>query len=142
MARDLDNAHRRPDGADDATVEAAGTVSEAFELVVRARGRLYDFHQMIGEADFKLGDAADQLEAAGHPDLADLIRTEVIGHNVTHGRWTFQLIEEFDDGFYQAVRRAEEEVREGLMEGRRHVFEAELKEERRTHGRPGHEATP
>ncbi|MGH2736754.1 MAG: hypothetical protein ACRDKZ_14325, partial [Actinomycetota bacterium] len=75
-------------------------------------------------------------------DLADRIRNDVIGHNVAHGRWTFQVVEEFDDGFYQAVSRAEEEVRERLMEGRRHVYEAELKEERRTQGHPGHEATP
>ena len=28
------------------------------------------------------------------------------------------------------------------MDGKRHVFEAEMKQDRRTHGRPGHEATP
>ncbi|MDF2585990.1 MAG: hypothetical protein K0R33_4633, partial [Mycobacterium sp.] len=28
------------------------------------------------------------------------------------------------------------------MDGRRHVFEAEMKEDRRTKGREGHEATP
>jgi hypothetical protein len=28
------------------------------------------------------------------------------------------------------------------MDGRRHVFEAEMKQDRRTHGRPGHAATP
>jgi hypothetical protein len=31
-------------------------------------------------------------------------------------------------------------VRERLVSGRRHVAEAELKEARRTPGRPGHEA--
>ena len=142
MGRNLDDAHRRPDGVDDATVEAVGKVGEAFELIERARGRLYDFHQMIGEADFKLGDAADQLEAAGHAELAERLRTEVIGHNVVQDRWTFQILEEFDDGYYDVVRRAERDVRNGLMEGRRHVFEAELKEQRRTPGRPGHEAGP
>jgi hypothetical protein len=33
-------------------------------------------------------------------------------------------------------------VRDELMDGRRHVFEAEMKAERRTRGRRGHEATP
>jgi hypothetical protein len=28
------------------------------------------------------------------------------------------------------------------MEGRRHVFEAEMKQSRRTHGHPHHTATP
>jgi hypothetical protein len=33
-------------------------------------------------------------------------------------------------------------VREETMEGRRHVFEAEMKQRRRTHGHPAHAATP
>ena len=66
----------------------------------------------------------------------------VVGRNVLEGRWTFQIMEEFDDGYYQAVRDAERRVRDELMDGRRHVFEAELKEERRTRGRPNHESRP
>ena len=49
--------HRRPDGVDDATVEAVGRLTEALETVERARGHLYSFHQLTGEADFKIGDA-------------------------------------------------------------------------------------
>ena len=51
-----DERHRRPPGADDATVEAVGKVSEALEWVERARGRLYDFHQMMGHADALFGE--------------------------------------------------------------------------------------
>jgi hypothetical protein len=40
------------------------------------------------------------------------------------------------------VRAAERRVRDELMGGRRHVFEAEMKEARRTNGRPGHERGP
>jgi hypothetical protein len=89
-----------------------------------------------------LGDAVDQLRAAGHPDLADQISTELVGRNVIEGRWTFQLVEEYDDGYYAMFRSFEQEVRDELLDGRRHIFEAEMKEDRRTHGRPGHEATP
>jgi hypothetical protein len=32
-------------------------------------------------------------------------------------------------------------VRDELQDGKRHIFEAEMKETRRTHGKPGHEAT-
>ena len=57
---------RRPEGLDDATVEAVGKVSEALECVERARGDLYSFHQLIGHADLMLGEACDMLRAAGH----------------------------------------------------------------------------
>lgn len=88
---------RRPDGVDDATVAATGKLSEAVEWIERARGRLYDFHQMSGHADLLLGEAADDLEAAGHPEWAERLRAEIVGRNVIEGRWTFQIVEEYDE---------------------------------------------
>lgn len=137
-----DDAHRRPDGVDDRTVAAVGKLSEAVEWIERARGRLFDFHQLVGHADFLVEEAADMLDDAGHPEMADRLRVEVIGRNVLDGRWTFQVVEEFERHYYEPVRGAEEEVRGKLMAGRRHVFEAELKERRRTPRRRGHESRP
>lgn len=137
-----DDAHRRPPGVDDRTVEAVGKFSEAFEWIERARGRLYDFHQLIGRADFIVEEAADLLDGAGHTELARALREEVIGRNVLPGRWTFQVVEEFDATYHRPVAAMEQRVRDALLEGRRHVFEAELKERRRSHGRAGHEAGP
>jgi hypothetical protein len=137
-----DEEHRRPDGATDEVVSAAGKVSEALEWVERVRGRVYDLHQMMGRADLLFGDAADELEAAGCPDEAEMLRTEVVGRNVLDGRWTFQIVEEFNDCYYEPVREAERRVRDRLMHGRRHVFEAEMKEQRRTRGLAGHESRP
>ncbi|MFC9787268.1 hypothetical protein [Rhodococcus sp. NPDC127528] len=134
--------HRRPDGVTDAEVAALGLLSEAFETVERARGHLYDFHQLIGHADHQLGDAVDALAAAGHGDLAARLREELLGRNVLPGRWTFQVVEEFDDGYWSEFRGLERDVRDAITGGRRHVYEAEMKEDRRTHGRPGHEARP
>ena len=134
--------HRRPDGADDATVAAVGKVSEALETVERARGHLYDFHQLIGHADLQLGTAIDELRDAGHTEVADRLRTEMVGRNVLEGRWTFQMVEEFDDGYWTAFRDLERETRDRLTAGKRHVFESEMKEQRRTHGRRHHEAVP
>jgi hypothetical protein len=134
--------HRRPEGVDDDTVAAVGKLSEALEWVERARGRLYDFHQMMGHADFLFEAAADGLAACGHERLAQDLRTQVIGRNVLEGRWTFQVVEEFDDLYYAQAAQHERCVREELMDGRRHVYEAELKESRRTRGIRGHEATP
>lgn len=132
---------RRPDGVDDATVEAVGKATEALEWIERARGRLYDFHQMVGHADLLLGEAAAALEAAGHGDVAERLRAEVVGRNVLEGRWTFQVVEEFDATYWEPVRRHEADVRQ-LTGGVRHVFESEMKEDRRTHGRRHHEQRP
>lgn len=137
-----DSAHQRPPGVGDVDIQAAGKVSEAFEWVERARGRLFDLHQMIGRADFLLEDAADLLEQGGHAELAQHVRWEAVGRNVLDGRWTFQIVEEFDEVYYEAIRGTEKLVRDRLLDGRRHVFEAELKEKRRTRGVPGHEAQP
>ena len=137
-----DSAHECPPAVDDATVEALGKLSEALEVVENARGFLYGFHRMTGQADLALGEAVEKLRDAGHTELADRIQTELVGRNVLEGRWTFQIVEEFDDGYWSAFRGLEREARDQLVDGRRHLFEAEMKEDRRTHGRRHHEARP
>ncbi|EWT01094.1 hypothetical protein N865_11815 [Intrasporangium oryzae NRRL B-24470] len=135
-------AHRRPAGTTDATVEALGKLSEALEVVEDARGHLYGFHRLTGMGDLTLGEAVDLLREAGHGALADRIAEELVGRNVIEGRWTFQLVEEYDDGYYATFKRLEAAAREELVGGRRHLYEAEMKERLRTHGRRHHEATP
>lgn len=137
-----DSAHQRPDGLDDATVDALGSLSAALEVVEHARGLLYGFHRLTGKADLALGDAVEKLRAAGHAELADDLDRDLIGRNVIDGRWTFQIVEDYDDGYYSEFKRAENNVRDVLLEGKRHVFEAEMKEARRTRGRRHHEALP
>lgn len=137
-----DAAHQRPEGLDDATVEALGTLSKALETAEHARGMLYGFHRLSGTADLLAGDAVDELRAAGHTELADRVETELVGRNVIEGRWTFQIVEDYDDGYYALFRELEKTARDQLAGGRRHLFEAEMKEDRRSHGRRGHEARP
>lgn len=132
----------RPAGVSDATVEAVGAVSEALEWVERARGQLYSFHQLMGRADLLLGEACEKLRAAGHDDIAQRLQAEMVGRNVLPGRWTFQIVEEFDDGYWSVFRDEERQVRDALQGGKRHLFESEMKESRRTAGRPHHEARP
>jgi hypothetical protein len=132
----------RPERVNDATVEAIGAVSEALECVERARGDLYSFHQLMGHADLLLGKACDKLRDAGHCEVADRLQTEVVGRNVLYGRWTFQIVEDFDDNYWAVFREHERRVRDELQGGIRHLFEAEMKERRRTHGEVGHERRP
>ena len=137
-----DPDHTTPDGVDDATVDALGQLSEALETVERARGQLYTFHQLTGEADIALQGAVDALREAGHAAVADRIERELVGRNVLQGRWTFQVVEEYDDGYWSLFRALEKDARDQLAGGRRHLFEARLKQVGRTRGEAGHEATP
>ena len=65
-----------------------------------------------------------------------------MGRNVLEGRWTFQIIEEFDATYYDACRDAVRRIDGELMGGWRHVYESEMKEERRSPGRRHHEQRP
>lgn len=134
--------HQVPEGVDEATVEAVGKLTEALETTERARGHLYSFHQLTGGADLELGDACAQLRKAGHIDLADRIETELLGRNVIEDRWTFQIVEDYDQGYYALFRELERTVRDELTAGREHLHEASMKERRRSHGETGHTAGP
>ena len=142
MIQPESDGHQRPEGTDDATVEAVGEVSEALEFIERARGHLYSFHQLMGHGDLLLGKACDKLREAGHGEVADRLEDELVGRNVLYGRWTFQIVEDFDDNYWSVFRDHDRRVREELQQGARHVFEAEMKERRRTHGKAGHERRP
>ena len=131
----------RPD-LDDATVDALGKLSEALETCERARGHLYEFHQLTGSADIQLGQAVEALRSAGHAEIAERIDIELVGRNVVTGRWTFQIVEDYDDTYWSLFRELERAARDELAGGVRHLFEARLKQAERTKGRPGHEATP
>lgn len=142
MGEDHRPIRLRPGGVSDDVVEAIGKVSEAMEYIERARGHLYGFHQLMGHADLVLGEAAERLRDAGLPDDGDALDDEIVGRNVLDGRWTFQIVEEFDDLYYDVVRAALRDLEHRHLEGIRHLFESEMKEDRRTRGRPGHEERP
>jgi hypothetical protein len=134
--------NQRPTGMSDASVEALGALSEALETVERARGRLYDFHQLTGGADLRLGQAVELLRAAGHDSYAERVEKELLGRNVLPGYWTFQMVEAYDDTYYAPFRDLEQRIRADLADGRRHIQEAEMKESRRSHGHPDHTPRP
>jgi hypothetical protein len=121
---------QEPDGAT-TTVDAVGKATEALEYVERARGHLYAFHQLIGRADFLFEQSALGLAAAGrHGDAASMWRN-LVGRDVLEGRWTFQIVEGFDDDYYDAARTEVIRLEEVLVGGRRHAHEEQLRERRR-----------
>jgi len=123
------------------TIEAVGALTEALETVEMARGHLYAFHQLTGSADFTVERAAELLRRAGHDELADELCRELVGRNVLPGRWTFQVVEDYEQTYYEPFRDFERQALR-LTGGYRHLHEASLKRRRRTAGAAGHEATP
>jgi hypothetical protein len=142
MVDQRDAAHRRPDGVSDETIEALGKLSAALDHVEDARGHIYAFHRLMGSAESTLEEATAMVRAAGHDELADALDRDALGANPLPGMWSFQMVELFDDGFYARVKDLHQQALDELVEGRRHIFEAEMKELRRTPGREGHEARP
>src|SRR4051812_9342350 len=112
---------------DDTTVEGLGKLSEALETVEQARGLLYGFHQLTGKADLLLQDAVELLRKAGHGELADDLDRELVGRNVIADRWTFQIVEDYDDNYWSAFRDLDTRARAELAGGDRHVYEARMK---------------
>ena len=137
-----DASHTTPDRVSDSTVAALNKLSEALETCERARGHLYTFHQLTGTSDCQLGDAVVALREAGHDSIANQLDRDLVGRNVLQDRWTFQIIEDYDDNYWSLFRSLEQAARDELIQGRRHVYEARLKQTERTVGHPGHTAHP
>ena len=116
---------------DRAMVDAVGKSSEALEYVERARGHLYAFHQLIGRADFLFEESAIRLTDAGHRAEAAPLWRGLVGRDVLEGRWTFEIVERFDDDYYDAARSEVARLEHALVGGRRHAHEEELRKGRR-----------
>ncbi len=61
---------------------------------------------------------------------------------ITEALETCEIVEDYDDGYWSVFRAIELRARDQLMDGRRHVYEARMKQRERSVGRLGHEATP
>jgi hypothetical protein len=122
------NAQRsRPAGVTDATITALGKLSEALEVVEDARGALYRFHRLSGRADLTLQEAVRLLRDAGWNGLADDADRVLVGRDVIPGRWTFEIVEDYDDTYWNVFRKFEEQARHLTGVTERHIYEAETK---------------
>jgi hypothetical protein len=117
---------------DPETVDAVGKATEAFEYVERARGHLYAFHQLIGRADYLFEESAHRLEQLGHNEAAASLWRNVVGRDVLEGRWTYEIVEHFDDDYYVTARSEVLHLAQQLASGRRHAHEEGLRRWRRS----------
>ena len=118
------------DAPDDETVSALHEVELGFEWLQRANGHLLQFHHATGHGMDHLAAAEDHLRAAGHAELANAIRDELLPRGVVDDdRWSYDLVENFQQELLADVDAFEARAREELAAGDRHV--AERQQERR-----------
>jgi hypothetical protein len=88
----------------------------------------------MGRADALLGEGIDALRDAGHTELAEDLTRSWLGRNAIPDRWTFEIVEAFDDTYFDVATTGARRVRDQVSGGRRHVHEAEMKGDRRSDG--------
>ena len=116
------------EGLGDREQQALHEVESGLEWVHRAHGELVAFHHAIGRAIDHFDDAYPILDECGHEDLAARIRDDQLPRGVLDdSTWTYDLLEDFQDGFLADVESLEAEVREQVADGQRHVVERERK---------------
>lgn len=94
------------------------------EWLRRAEGNLLAFHHAVGHGMDHFEAAERELRAAGHDDLADRVRDDLLPRGVTaDGRWSYALVEEYRGSFLPAIASFESAVRSELADGKRHVAE-------------------
>jgi hypothetical protein len=107
-------------------LETMATATEAMEYVERARGHLFTLHHLLGRADLLFAEVAAELRSQGRAGDAARIEREVVGRDVLEGRWSFEVLEEFEQEYYEPVRDAVRTV-ERRTTGRPHARDVRLR---------------
>ncbi|PSP83647.1 hypothetical protein BRC96_07450 [Halobacteriales archaeon QS_6_64_34] len=105
------------------------------EWLQRAHGTLIEVHHATGHAMDHLHDAEATLREAGHTDLADQLRDELLSSGAIEDRWTYDLLETFESGILADMTAYERRVREELADGDRHITERRQEREWKSRAR-------
>jgi hypothetical protein len=116
----MDSAH--PDLTDGERT-ALHELQLGIEGVNRAYGHLLAFHHAIGRSMDHFAAAEPHLRDAGHEEYADTIRDRHLPAGVVDDRWSYELVEAFEQGFLAEVTAFDEAIRADLAGGQSHVTE-------------------
>jgi hypothetical protein len=99
-------------------------VELGIEWLHRAHGALVEFHHNTGHAMDHFAQAEELFRESGNETIADALRDEHLPSGVVDGdRWSYDLLEDFDEGFLCEMVDFEESARQSVSGGRRHVAE-------------------
>lgn len=125
-----DGRHDPPADLTDREREALHEIELGLEWLHRANGHLVAFHHNVGHAADHLAAAERLLRDAGLEGPANALRDDILPRGVIdEGRWSYDLVEEYQTGLLADLTAFETTIRERLAGGRRHV--AERRQERR-----------
>lgn len=136
------DGHPQSKPVNDIDCDSLHEVELCIERLHRAHGHLVAFHHNIGRGMNHLAAAEQGLRDAGHRDIADTIRDNYLPRGVIagdgspdpiDGRWSYDILENFEDVFLTDIVDYGREIHERLSGGARHV--AEREQERAWKGR-------
>jgi hypothetical protein len=110
-------------GLTEAELAALHDLELGLEHVRRGYGALLTFHHQIGRGMDRFDDARARLREAGHDDLADRLRDEVLPAGAVGDRWSYELVADFRRAFLADVTAVEADAREALAGGDHHLTE-------------------
>lgn len=110
---------------DDREREAIHQVELGVEHLHRAYGHLLSFHHAVGHAMDRFAAIEDDLRAIGHGEYADELRDNHLPSGVLGERWSYELVEGFQDGFLADMDDFGRRLCDDAVGGRRHVAERE-----------------
>ncbi len=94
------------------------------EWVHRAHGALIEFHHDVGHGMDHFERAETLFREAGRTELADELREELLPRGVDgNDRWTYELLEDFRNGFLGEIDAFESAAHQRVAGGKRHVAE-------------------
>jgi hypothetical protein len=118
--------------------DALHSIELGVEWLHRAHGDLVEFHHKTGHAMDHLAEAEQQLRDSGHTDLADALRDEYLPRGVIdEERWSYDVLETYQDGFLSKLTAFEERARGDVADGQRHVTERRQEREWKQRARDG-----
>lgn len=128
--RDGGTDRSNDDRLSDTERDALHEVELGLEWLQRAQGNLIEFHHATGHGMDHLNRAESMLRESGHTTHADELRETVLPHGVVDGdRWSYDVLESFQDTVHTEICRFERQVRDDLAGGDRHL--RERRQERR-----------
>lgn len=114
--------------------DALHEIELGIEHLHRAHGDLISFHHDIGRAMDHLDHGETLLRDADYPDLAATLRAEHLPRGVITGHgdsslWSYELLENFESGFLNALVDYGNSVNEEVAGGLRHAAERKQEQE-------------
>lgn len=120
-------------------IEALHHLQLGREHLIRSKGSLVEFHHQLGRGMMYYENAKQSLKEAGHEELAEDLY-EPTSKGPVEGMWSSELVEEIERFFFSVALQVEEDVRDELAEGERHINEQQMERDRREreyyHSRP------